>query len=218
MPVALLTPRPRATCSSLSLRKTELGLLPKPRKRTTTYTGSKETLPSSYELTSPQEKKFASLKGKTVNIGTSSSNVETDNENTKTFRTLFQKKYGVKLNFVVMKSGVDGQNQIGQMVAAGNPPDAYGYSEVTFLRYIYANVAQPMDKYLAKDDPLYRDVDLSDTTLNGKIYGIPGTWGIKGYMCVFNKTLFKEQKVKNPLSCIWKATGTTRLFWKPLKR
>lgn len=98
------------------------GTAAKTTKKTTTYTGSKETLPSSYELTSPQEKKFASLKGKTVNIGTSSSNVETDNENTKTFRTLFQKKYGVKLNFVVMKSGVDGQNQIGQMVAAGNPP------------------------------------------------------------------------------------------------
>lgn len=98
------------------------GTAAKTTKKTTTYTGSKETLPSSYELTSPQEKKFASLKGKTVNIGTSSSNVETDNENTKTFRTLFQKKYGVKLNFVVMKSGVDGQNQIGQMVAAAIRP------------------------------------------------------------------------------------------------
>ena len=194
------------------------GTAAKTTKKTTTYTGSKETLPSSYELTSPQEKKFASLKGKTVNIGTSSSNVETDNENTKTFRTLFQKKYGVKLNFVVMKSGVDGQNQIGQMVAAGNPPDAYGYSEVTFLRYIYANVAQPMDKYLAKDDPLYRDVDLSDTTLNGKIYGIPGTWGIKGYMCVFNKTLFKEQKVKNPTELYLEGNWNYKTFLETAKK
>lgn len=86
------------------------------------------------------------------------------------------------------------------------------------MRYIYANVAQPMDKYLAKDDPLYRDVDLSDTTLNGKIYGIPGTWGIKGYMCVFNKTLFKEQKVKNPTELYLEGNWNYKTFLETAKK
>lgn len=163
---------------------------------TTKFTGSKETMPTKIdELTTPQEKMFTKLKGTTLTIV---DDEVTDNENTKLFREIIDKKYGMKLNFISLKDGVAGQNQFAQMVAAGNPPDVYGIDEVTFLRYVCSNIAQPLSSYIAQDDPFWGKVDLSDYYFNNQPYGIPITWGLKVYMCVYNKTLFKEQKQKTP--------------------
>ena len=83
----------------------------------------------------------------------------TDNENTKVFRQIVQEKYGLKLKFISIKDGVAGQNQFAQMVAAGNPPDVFSVDEVTFLRYVCSNIAQPLDPYLAKSDPFWKEVE-----------------------------------------------------------
>ena len=161
----------------------------------TKWTGSKETVPSNVDLSTPQEKMLASVKGTTITIV---DDEVTDNENTKVFRQIVQEKYGLKLKFISIKDGVAGQNQFAQMVAAGNPPDVFSVDEVTFLRYVCSNIAQPLDPYLAKSDPFWKEVDLSDYYFNNKTYGIPATWGLRVYMCVYNKTLFKEQKQKTP--------------------
>lgn len=162
----------------------------------TAFTGSKETMPTNVEeLSTPQEKMLANLKGTTITVV---DDEVTDNENTKLFRQIIEKKYGMKLEFISMKDGVAGQNQFAQMVAAGNPPDVYGVDEVTFLRYVCTNIAQPLNSYIAMEDPFWKEVDLSDYYFNNKPYGIPITWGLKVYMCVYNKTLFKEQKQKTP--------------------
>ena len=161
----------------------------------TKWTGSKETVPSNVDLSTPQEKMLASVKGTTITIV---DDEVTDNGNTKVFRQIVQEKYGLKLKFISIKDGVAGQNQFAQMVAAGNPPDVFSVDEVTFLRYVCSNIAQPLDPYLAKSDPFWKEVDLSDYYFNNKTYGIPATWGLRVYMCVYNKTLFKEQKQKTP--------------------
>lgn len=154
-----------------------------------------EQVKDSYELTSPQEKKFTSLKGTTVTV---TGEEKTTNANTKVFRQIVEKKYGVKLKFVSVKGGVAGQNQIAQMVASGSGPDAFICDEVTYLRYIYANLAQPLDKYIDTSDPLWKTVDLNDTKWGGKQYAITHKWGIPGYMIAYNKTIFKENNVKTP--------------------
>lgn len=167
-----------------------------PTTRVTKFTGSKETMPTKVEIAStPQEKKFKNLKGTTVTVV---DDEVTDNENTKLFRKLVQEKYGVKLKFISLKDGVAGQNQFAQMVASGNPPDVYGVDEVTFFRYVCSNIAQPLKPYLALEDPFWKSVDLNDYYFNNQPYAIPATWGMKSYMCVYNKTLFKEQKQKTP--------------------
>ena len=97
----------------------------------TKWTGSKETVPSNVDLSTPQEKMLASVKGTTITIV---DDEVTDNENTKVFRQIVQEKYGLKLKFISIKDGVAGQNQFAQMVAAGNPPDVFSVDEVTFLR------------------------------------------------------------------------------------
>lgn len=84
----------------------------------TKWTGSKETVPSNVDLSTPQEKMLASVKGTTITIV---DDEVTDNENTKVFRQIVQEKYGLKLKFISIKDGVAGQNQFAQMVAAGNP-------------------------------------------------------------------------------------------------
>ena len=124
----------------------------------TKWTGSKETVPSNVDLSTPQEKMLASVKGTTITIV---DDEVTDNENTKVFRQIVQEKYGLKLKFISIKDGVAGQYQFAQMVA-------------------------------------WKEVDLSDYYFNNKTYGIPATWGLRVYMCVYNKTLFKEQKQKTP--------------------
>lgn len=183
---------------------------------TTTFTGSKETMPTNVEdLSTPQEKMFSKLKGTTITVV---DDEVTDNENTKLFRQIIQQKYGMKLEFISLKDGVAGQNQFAQMVAAGNPPDVYGVDEVTFLRYVCSNIAQPLEPYIAKNDPFWKEVDLVDYYFNNKPYGVPITWGLKVYMCVYNKTLFKEQKQKTPHELYQEGNWNFKTFLETAKK
>ena len=157
-------------------------------KNTTTKTKT-----SAYTLDTVQEKKFASLKGTTIHITTSG---KQPSDGQKKVMTTMQNKYGVKFETQIL-GWEESQTKMGQMVAAGNPPDIGSFSEVLALRYIYANIAQPIDDYIVRDDEYAKQMRLEVYTINDKLYGVPAGY-FQEYYLYYNKTLFKEYGLKDP--------------------
>ena len=167
-------------------------------------------------LTSPQEKKFKSLKGTTVKFAIAVG-PEDQGAGTKQFFEMVEKRYGVKIEFEIM-SDREQRTKIGQMVAAGNPPDACYMFDVTMLNYVYGNVAQPIDQYLAKDDPIWAKGKLDAFKINNKTYGIPQGWDMPEFFVYYNETLFKEKNQKTPTDYYKEGNWTFAAFLDTAKK
>ena len=150
--------------------------------------------PVTYTLNTEQEKKFASLKGTTVKIISNSSKPDDDQKN---IENVLKNKYGMSVQYVGM-GWQEMQNNIASLVAAGNAPDLCPFSEVLSLRYAYGNLAQPMDKYIVKSDPVWTVKDaFAPFTYDGKTYGA-ADYGYDVFFVYYNKSLFNEKHVKEP--------------------
>ncbi|MEG1887733.1 MAG: extracellular solute-binding protein, partial [Oscillospiraceae bacterium] len=145
------------------------------------------------DLTSPQEKRFESLKGTTFRVMVGSEKISPD---TQRFWNVLIKKYGIKIEPVVL-GWQEAQSKLAQMVAAGSPPDVAHISDVLAMRYVYSNIAQPMDQYIETSDPAWKKSDLDALKVNGKTYGLPVNV-YSDYYVYYNKNLFKEYRQKEP--------------------
>jgi len=160
--------------------------------------GPSQVITDDLTLKTSQEKKFAALKGTTIRIVATPEELK-EGSNTKAKFDYYQKKYDVKYD-IVSESWNGMVSKLGQMVAAGNPPDCVFYTENEFLKWTYSNVLQPLDPFIVKDDPHWTNLSLEYFKTNNKIYGIPtGTpdTTLAVFMVYFNKTLFEEQKKKD---------------------
>lgn len=156
---------------------------------------------------SEQEKMFASLKGTTVTIPIEGTK---PNEDLVKFYAKLKEKYGMTVKNITM-GWTESQTKLGQMVAAGNPPDKGPISEVLGLRYIYSNIAQPIDKYVLRDDPYMKQMFLDVFTVNNKLYAIPSV-SLPEYLVYYNKTLFKEYNQKEPYTYYQEGNWTFKTF------
>lgn len=189
-------------------------LKPNPGGSTTAKTTVKTTLAikqevrNDYTINTPQEKKFESLRGSTVRIVMDPSTLVEGSQDYVTIEYV-KKKYGVKVEYINM-GYEEAKSKIGQMVAAGNPPDALLIYESNFLQWSYRNILQPIDKYLV-DDETWSGVSRTYFKTNNKTYGI--TYGnpdtdLFVYMIFYNKTLFEEQNVEDPYELYKKGQWT----------
>lgn len=174
--------------------------------QTSTSTTSRNA-PTVTPIESPQEKKLESIKGSTVRVLVNSEKV---GENTQLFWNMIEKKYDVKIKSEYIAYG-EQLSRLGQMVASGNPPDVVTVAEETIMRLVYSNAVQSLDSYLV-DDPGWTKDCKSRFKINNHIYALPTSYTFPQYFVYFNKTLFKEQKVKTPYEHYVAGTWT----WKEL--
>ncbi len=203
------------TSTNSSTSGTTSGTILKPNSRpsSTASTTQKppttqQTLRNDYKIDTPQEKKFASLKGTTIRLALDPETLVEGSQD-KVMLDYCQKKYGVKYEYLGM-GYEELRTKIGQMVAAGNPPDYVLMYESNFLQWAYRNILQPIDKYLV-DDSTWTGVSRTYFKTNNRTYGI--TYGnpdtdLYTYMIFYNKTLFEEQKVQDPYELYQKGQWT----------
>lgn len=162
-----------------------------------TVSGTAQVLKADLIINTPQEKKFASLKGSTVRVIIEA--IPPTGSDADIRYKYMEKKYGVKIVFVVM-TRTEVHTKLAQMVAANDVPDSVTTDEDTFLRYVYANLIQPLSINIVADSTWNAEA-LKMYTTNSKVYAIAESSPketLSTYMVWFNKTLFKERNVKNP--------------------
>lgn len=191
-----------------------------PHKNTNTSSTAtiKESPAEDYVIDTPQEKKFASLKGTTIRVAALKEEIK-EGSSGKAFFDYCAKKYNVKFDFIDM-SWKETISKLGNMVAAGNPPDSVFLTENEFLQWTYSNVLQPMSPYIVQD-PEWNDLSLSYFKTNNKLYAIPTSTpdaSLMVYLVYFNKTLFKEQNVKTPYDHYKAGTWTWEELLKTAER
>ena len=63
------------------------------------------------------------------------------------------------------------------LVASGNPPDVAHGATTNLVRYVYANLAVPIDSYIVKEDPVWDNGEAFEGfQFGGKTYGI--SWNV----------------------------------------
>lgn len=154
---------------------------------------------------SKQEQLFGDLKGKTVRIVVGADM----NDWQKNFHKEFKAKYGLKALDEVIYSYQEQQTKLQMIVASG---DAKNYLDVattgptTLLRYVYGNILMPIDKYLDRNDPVWKYYNTGTENdqfapdmykVDGQIYGSP-SYGYQETYIFYNKTYFNEKKIKDP--------------------
>ncbi len=181
-----------------------------------------EGLIASKELT-PQEKLFekqkAALKGSTVVIVSGSDDVEKVYPQEKYAATQLRDKWGVKIERKIY-SNAQLPKMITTLVASGNPPDVAHVATTNLVRYVYANLAVPIDSYIVKDDPVWDNGEAFEGfKFGGKTYGI--SWNVilqNNFFIWYNKTYLKEKGAEDPYTLYKKDKWDTEAFKRVAKK
>lgn len=155
---------------------------------------------------SKQEKLFGDLRGTKLYIS------ESDNSFTNSLMSEFKKKYGVdviNLNY----SYIEEQSKLATIVQSGdkkNYMDVVTLGSTTILKYLSNNLIMPIDDYLDKNDPSWKNRETPNGAkrfegfqFNGKTYGSSSNgWG--GMFIYYNKTYLEEKGIKDPYTYYYK--------------
>ncbi len=156
-----------------------------------------EGLINSKELT-PQEQKFATanLKGTTLTYVKGSEDVYPQEEYA---MKMLEEKWGMKHKYQICANTAL-PNMVATMVASGNPPDVAHVADTNLMRYVYTNLATPLNDYLVVNDPVWDNGECFEPfTFNGKIYGISWSSPLNdNYFVWYNKTYLNEVKAEDP--------------------
>jgi len=139
-----------------------------------------------------QEKIFESAKGSTILMfygGTLS-----DSE--KKVAEEFKARYNISIKYEVM-GWAEYNTKIAQRVAAGNPPDTAVMTDATALRFMYGNIAQPLNKYINNSDKIWDFNAIKDYSIGSNMYGLP-IKDVNVFFIYYNKTMFDEMGKKDP--------------------
>ncbi len=181
-----------------------------------------EGLINSKELT-PQEKLFekqkGALKGSTVVIVSGSADVEKVYPQEKYAATQLRDKWGVKIERKIY-SNDQLPSMIATLVASGNPPDVAHVATTNLVRYVYANLAVPIDSYIVKDDPVWDNGEAFEGfKFGGKTYGI--SWNVilqNNFFIWYNKTYLKEKGTEDPYTLYKQDKWDTEAFKRVAKK
>ncbi len=181
-----------------------------------------EGLINSKELT-PQEKLFDknknSLKGSTVVIVSGSDDVEQVYPQEKYAATQLREKWGVKIDRKIY-SNSQLPKVVPTLVASGNAPDVAHVATTNLVRYVYANLAVPIDSYLVKEDPVWDNGEAFEGfKFGGKTYGI--SWNVimqNNFFIWYNKTYLKEKGAEDPYTLYKAGKWDTEAFKRVAKK
>lgn len=110
----------------------------------------------------------------------------------------YEKQYGGKVTFKVVGWG-DLHKNLAPAVASGDVWDLeYTEGFMDFPQYMADGLIQPVDKFVDLKNPLWSKQILDGVTYKGKVYGVNALASQMPYVLFYNKTLFKEQGVKDP--------------------
>lgn len=125
----------------------------------------------------------------------------------------FEKKYGGKVDYVIVDSGMR-NNQFIASYNAGSPPDYISIFVADYPNLVVRGMLQPVEKYLDLNSPIFRLGPMKPfKAINGdnKDYGVTSDPNVA--VVFFNKTLFENNGVKTPMEH-YKAGNWT---WETLK-
>lgn len=181
-----------------------------------------EGLIDTKELT-PQEKFFeknkSSLEGTTVVVVSGSLDEENVYPQAKYATTQLKEKWGVTVERVVY-SNSQLPKMIPTLVASGNPPDVAHVATTNLVRYVYSNLAVPLDNYLVTDDPVWDNGEAFEGfKFNGKTYGISWNTVLQNNFFVwYNKTYLKEKGCEDPYTLYTQGKWDTEAFKRVAKQ
>lgn len=181
-----------------------------------------EGLISSKELT-PQEKLFekqkGALKGSTVVIVSGSDDVEKIYPQEKFASDQLRNKWGVKIQRKIYSNN-QLPDMVATLVASGNPPDVAHVATTNLVRYVYANLAVPIDSYIVENDPVWDNGEAFEGfKFGGKTYGI--SWNVimqNNFFVWYNKTYLKEKGAEDPYKLYKKDKWDTEAFKRVAKK
>ncbi len=181
-----------------------------------------EGLINSKELT-PQEKLFdkqkGALQGTTVVVVWGSMEDDKTYPQAKFAVTQLKEKWGVTVEPVVY-SNTQLPKMVPTLVASGNPPDVAHVATTNLVRYVFANLATPLDSYLVPEDPVWDNGEAFDGfKFGGKTYGISWNTVLQNNFFVwYNKTYLKEKGAEDPYTLYKAGKWDTEAFKRVAKK
>lgn len=124
-------------------------------------------------------------------------------------RKILKDAYNVDVKYTVLTNWQDNENKIATELAAGNAFDLV----ITGKSLFDNGLVQPIDQYFDLEDPIFKNMNNAIETMrmkDGKLYGITST--TYPQVIVYNKTLFENNGLEDPLECYNNGTWTFDKF------